>query len=56
MGEGDVDEVNEEGRGKKGNPFIFWRSGWEQIRVMRGDIRSREVGSQNMDHGAVKIH
>ena len=55
MGEGDVVEVNEEGRGKKGNPFIFWHSGGEQIRAMRGGVRSHEVGSQNMDYGEVEI-
>ena len=55
MGEGCVNEVNEEGRGKKGNPFIFWHSGGEQIRVMREGIGSCKVGSQDMNHGEVKI-
>ena len=29
MREGSVNEVNEEGRGKKGNPFILWCGGGE---------------------------
>ena len=29
MGEGSVDEINEEGWGKKGNPFIVWCGGGE---------------------------
>ena len=55
MGEGSVNEVNEEGRGKKGNPFILWHGRGEYIRVTREGIRSREVGSWNMNHGEVEI-
>ena len=56
MGEVCVDEVNEDGRGKKGNLLIFWCSGGEQIRVTRESIGSHEVGSQNVNHGEIKIH
>ena len=55
MGEGCVDEMNEEGRREKGNPFIVWCSGGEQIRVTRESIGSHEVGSRNVDHGEIKI-
>ena len=55
MGEKCVNEVNKEERGKKGNPFVFWHSGGKQIRVTREGIRSREVGSRNVNHGEVEI-
>ena len=56
MGEGHVDEINEEGRGEKGNPFVFWCSGGEQIRMMRKSVGSHKMGSQNMNHGEIEIH
>ena len=56
MGEGHVDEINEEGRGEKGNPFVFWCSGGEQIRMMRKSVGSHKMGSQNVNHGEIEIH
>ena len=55
MGEGSVDEINKEGRGKKGNPFILWCGGGEWIKATREGIGSHEVRSQNMNHGEVEI-
>ena len=55
MEEGCIDEVNEEGRRKKGNPFIVQCSGGEQIRAMREGIGSYEVGSWNVNHGEIEI-
>ena len=55
MGEGCINEVNKEGRGKKGNPFVFWCSGEKQIRAMREGVGSHEVGSWNVNHDEVKI-
>ena len=55
MGEGCVNKVSKKGRWKKDDPFVFWHSGGEQIRAMREGIRSCKVGSQDMNHGEVKI-
>ena len=56
VGEGHVDEVNEERRWKKGNSFVFWCSKGEQIRSTREGVRSCELGSWNVDHCEVKVH
>ena len=53
--EGSVNEVNEEEGWKKGDIFIFWSSRGEQVRAMREDIRSYELGSWDMDHYEVEI-
>ena len=50
MGEGHVNEVNKEGGWKKGDTFIFWGSGGEQVRAMREGIGSCKLRSWGMDH------
>ena len=56
MGEGDIDNVDEERRGEESNSIVVVIGLGKEVRTMREGIRASEEFSWDVDHFQVKVH
>ena len=55
MGEGDVDNIDEERRGKESDPIVVIIGVGKEVRATREGIRAGEEFSWDVDHFQVKV-